>query len=214
MQLWVSKLNKNKWKIALILLSVAVVTSCVFGVTTAWFNTVDRAKANVTMDVQYVNIFVDQTGNGNEYEMVPGQSITITSPKVDVNESSGKFCVFVQVSELGGTAGHTYLEYTTANGWTKLTNAQAVAYKFPQKEDTSYYYQLVEDASTVSKLNVLQSTVTVNQDTTYAQIKKAWESDSPVKLQVVAAGCATTAVSGLPTAAEVDYADVYTAFIG
>lgn len=213
MQLWVSKLNKNKWKIALILLSVAVVTSCVFGVTTAWFNTVDRAKANVTMDVQYVNIFVDQTGNGNEYEMVPGQSITITSPKVDVNESSGKFCVFVQVSELGGTAGHTYLEYTTANGWTKLTNAQAVAYKFPQKEDTAYYYQVV-DAATVDFLTVLGNTVTVNKDTTYAQIKNAWKENSPVKLQVVAAGCKTQAVSGPATVAEADYAEVYTAFIG
>ena len=213
MQLWVSKLNKNKWKITLIILSVALITSCIFGVTTAWFNTVDRAKAKVAMDVKYVDIFVDQSGAGETHQMIPGQSITIVSPKVDVNENSGRFCVFVQVSESGGTSGHTYLEYSTVNGWTKLTQQQAESFRFPAGEDISYYYQLV-DASQVSTLDVLNTTVTVTSDTTYAQIKKAWETDTPVQLQVVAAGCRTTVQSGLPTVAEAEYAEVYTAFIG
>ncbi len=213
MQLWVSKLNKNKWKIALIILSVALITSCVFGVTTAWFYTVSSSRLDVSMDMKYVNIFVDSTGDNTAYEMIPGQSVTITSPKVNVNETEGKFCVFIQVSELGGTQEHTYLEYTTVNGWTQLSNTQATAFNFPIREDTSYYYQLV-DASLVSQLDVLNTTVTITADTTYKQITAAWEGSSPVKLQVVAAGCATNVTDGLATVSEVEYAEVYTAFIG
>ncbi len=212
MQLWVSKLNKNKWKIALILLSVALVTSCVFGVTTAWFTYVSSDKLKVEMDIKYVDIFVDEKDHNASYEMIPGQPISINSPNVNVNETSGRFCVFIQVSELGGTAGHTYLEYTTVDEWTKLTTQQADSFRFPAGEDTAYYYQLV-DASQVNSLPVFNPTVIVNKDTTYNQIKKAWESDTPVKLQVVAAGCRTTAQSGLPTVAEADYADAYTAFL-
>ncbi len=214
MQLWVSKLNKNKWKITLIILSVALVVSCVFGVTTAWFNKVESNRMKVSMDMRYVNIFVDSNGDNTSYEMIPGQSITVTTmPKVNVNEPSGRYCVFVQVSELGGTSDHTYLEYRSVDKWIKLTPQEAKAFSFPEKEDTAYYYQLV-DASAVQQLEVLDPTVTVTADTTYKQIKKAWENDTPVKLQVVAAGCKTEAQSGLPTAVEVAYAEVYTAFIG
>lgn len=213
MQLWVSKLNKNKWKIALILLSVALITSCIFGVTTAWFNTVESDKMQVALDVNYVNIFVDNTANGDEHFMIPGQTVAITTPNVNVSETTGTYCVFVQVSEVGGTAEHTYLEYTTVNGWTKLTDVQAAAYNFPQKEDTAYYYQVV-DASRVDSLPVLGNTVTVTADTTYKQIKNAWAENSPVKLQVVAAGCKTMAANGPATVAEAAYADVYSAFIG
>lgn len=212
MQIWVSKLNKNKWKIALIILSVAIVTSCLFGVTVAWLNTVESDKMNVSMDVRYVDIFVDRNGDGASFEMIPSQTITVTSPKVNVNETAGKYCVFVQVSELGGTAGHTYLEYATVAGWTKLSVQQANGFRFPQKEDTSYYYQVV-DASQVEQLDVLATEVTVTADTTYKQIKAAWEENSPVKLQVVAAGCETKE-NGLATSEEVAYAEVYSAFVG
>ena len=97
MQLWVSKLNTNKWKITLIILSVALVISCVFGVTTAWFNTVDRAKANLSMDVKYVDIFASGSAD-NGKNMIPGQTYDINTLKVSVNEPEGVYCVFLQLS--------------------------------------------------------------------------------------------------------------------
>ena len=221
MQLWVSKLNKNKWKIALIILSVALVTSCIFGVTTAWFNKVESDKMKASMDVQYVDIFVNQNEINVEEGMIPGQFIDITNPNVYVNETSGTYCVFIQVKETGGTGGKTYLMYKTIDGWNQLTNEQAQSFNFPVGEDIAYFYQVV-DASQVSRLPVFgiynplysqNPSVQITLELTYRDITNAWESKNPVKLQVVAAGCATKQ-NGLATVAEADYADVYTAFIG
>ena len=213
MSFWLNILKQNKGRITMIVLSVVVLITSVFGFTTAWFYKVETAKLKVDMEFNYVDIFVGTNGYGNEHEMIPSASVEIVSPNVMVNETEGTYCVFVQISELGGTSNHTYLEYATVNGWNKLSDDKIQEFKFPfGREDTAYYYRLV-DAASVSSLDVLQSTVTVTANTTYAQIKEAWPENNPVKLQVVAAGCATTATSGLPTKGEVDYADVYTAFI-
>ncbi|MBR3844238.1 MAG: hypothetical protein IKM39_01890 [Clostridia bacterium] len=217
MQLWVSKLNKNKWKIALIILSVAMVTSCIFGVTTAWFNSVDRAKANVSMDVKYIDIFAN--GADQDHVMIPGQNYTITAPTVAVKETKGTYCVFLQISEIGGAKDCRYLEYSlaTQSNWIPLTDEKISEkqYRFPVgREDTKYYYQIV-DAANVTTLEVLDSTVTVDLNTTYEQIKAAQEGNgTPVQLSVVAAGCKTNATgTELPSAEEVAFAEVYTAFL-
>ena len=213
MQLWVSKLNKNKWKIALIILSIAVATSCVFGATFAWINNVEHSYGSVSVDVNYVDIFSNGT-DSETYVMIPGQSHAIVSPNVLVREDKGYYCVFAQVSEVGGVENHTYLEYTAANGWYPLSAQQAATFKFPQKEETTYFYQTI-DASLVDHFPVLNSTVTVNKDTTYEQINAATTA-APVKLVTVAAGCKTSVTPGsatLPSATEVEYAQVYTAFI-
>ncbi len=213
MQLWVSKLNKNKWKIALIILSVALVTSCIFGVTTAWFNSLDSAKANVAMDVKYIDIFAG--GNGGTYEMIPTKEYTINPPTAMVNETEGTYCVFLQISEIGGTAEHKYLNYTVVGGWNPLTDPTTLTnYKFPvDREDTKYYYQIV-DASQVNSLAVLQNTVTVTENTTYAHIQAAQGEGNEVILSVIAAGCEMAdGATELPTAAEVADSETYVSFL-
>ena len=215
MQLWVSKLNKNKWKITLIILSVALVTSCIFGVTTAWFNNVDNSKANVSMDMKYVDIFASGSGDGHR-PMIPGQYYDVGTLKIDVNESKDVYCVFMQLSELGGAGNVTYLDCAPADGWIALDSQSVDLFQFPKKNETKYFYQIV-DAEQVAKLDVLQPTdsIRVLPQVTYDQIKGITQNTA-VMLEVVAAGCKTTddklITQELPTAEEVAFAEVNTAF--
>lgn len=217
MQLWVSKLNKNKWKITLIILSVALVTSCIFGFTSAWFNKVEQAKANVGMDVKYVDIFAG--GDGETNQLIPAKYYTIeNAPNVLVDENDGTYCVFLKIKETGGEATVNYINYTQNDDWHELSNSDAKEkFGFKIEERAKYFYQIIE--ANGQKLPVFNSEnadgaqFQANPDLTLAQVKAA--IDAPVTLSVVAAGCKTTAPVGgttLPSAQEVAFAEVYTAF--
>ncbi len=223
MQLWVSKLNKNKWKIALIILSVALVTSCIFGFTSAWFNKVEQAKANVGMDVKYVDIFAD--GDGETNQLIPAKYYTIEkTPKVLVGETSGTYCVFIKIKETGGDvskAGYleNYIKYAVVSGWNELSDEQAKEFGFKTEERAKYYYQNIT-ANGQAPLDVFdyvhdKDQFQANPQLTLAQVEAANGTGKEVKLSLVAAGCRTAVEAGsgdLPTAEEVALAEVYTAF--
>ncbi len=228
MQLWVSKLNKNKWKITLIILSVALITSCIFGVTTAWFNTVDRAKAKVSMDVNYVDIFA---GSGeSEHQLIPSKYYKVdNAPKVLIGEDSGIYCVFLKIQERGGCFAKDveyfqHINYTLNQDWHSLPLAQIKEYGFStggENDWTAYYYQVINASEAGGQLTIFEpiaeapnsESFRANPDLTLTQVEAA--IDTPVTLSVVAAGCKTTAPAGgttLPTVEEVAFAEVYTAF--
>ena len=234
MQLWVSKLNKNKWKITLIILSVALVTSCIFGFTAAWFNHVDSAKANVGMDVKYVDILAN--GSNDDYDLIPAKYYQPERiPKVLVGETEGTYCVFLQIKKAGGCiVGNTdtdpnYIDFKVNSSWEPMDEATIQSYDFSvgkNDEWLSYYYQII-DAAEVQQVggeltvfdpignddNQTNACFQANPKLTLEQVEAA--IDKNVTLSVVAAGCKTALPAGstdLPTEEEVAFAEVYTAF--
>ncbi len=228
MQLWVSKLNKNKWKITLIILSVALVTSCIFGFTAAWFNKNEQAKVNVGMDVQYVDIFA--MNEDADKQLIPAMYYTIDEnkiPKVAVGETDGTYCVFIKIKETGGDVdvnkeGYltNYIDYKVSSDWNPLSDDQAQTFGFKTENRAKYYYQNItasgQELMVFQALNEEGAQFQANSDLTLEQVQAAQGEDNYVKLSMVAAGCRTTAdkltSQELPTAQEVALAEVYTAF--
>ncbi len=231
MQLWVSKLNKNKWKITLIILSVALITSCIFGFTAAWFNKNEQAKVNVGMDVQYVDIFA--TNEDADKQLIPAMYYTIDEnkiPKVAVGETDGTYCVFIKIKETGGDVdvnkeGYltNYIDYKVSSDWNPLSDDQAQTFGFKTENRAKYYYQNItanqQEIAVFVPYNSTENSTAQFQakpGLTLAQVYEARDAEKEVKLSLVAAGCrTTTAAAGsanLPTAQEVALAEVYTAF--
>ena len=233
MQLWVSKLNKNKWKIALIILSVALVTSCIFGFTYAWYDSSEGdATANIGMDVNYVDIFAE--GSEIQEELIPAKYYDVKNvPQVVVNETEGTYCVFVQIKESGVNYAaqkdepgfkdyYSYIYYQLADGWKRLSDLDKYGFSEGGDNELLVYYYKIIDAAQVDELDVFKpidnednlnnAYFQAHPERTLEQVQKVTDT---IKLSVVAAGCRTTAKAGeqtLPTVDEVALSEAYTAF--
>lgn len=234
MQLWVSKLNKNKWKIALIILSVALVTSCIFGVTYAWYDSSDGdATVNVGMDVNYVDIFATGSEIRGE-DLIPAKYYyPQTVPYVVVNETEGTYCVFVQIKESGVNYAaqevepgfikgvyYSYIDYKLADGWQQLNDLDKYGFSRGGDDELLVYYYKIIDASEMEELDVFKpidnednfnnAYFQAHPERTLEQVQKV---DDKITLSLVAAGCRIAAGStALPTAEEVAFAEVANAF--
>lgn len=132
-----------KKKIALLMAMVMLFGMTVAG-TLAWLqaetdpvvNTFTVGDINITLDEAKVDtngkiIDVDDRGQGNKYDIIPGNTYD-KDPKVTVLAGSEPCYLFVKITETGNPS--TYFEYTSGltyatYGWTKLDGVEGVYWK-------------------------------------------------------------------------------------
>ncbi len=114
---------KNKTIIAIAALSL--VLCCAIGGTLAYL--LDKTTPVVnTFTYGDINITLTES-TGNEYKMVPGNTIT-KDPEVTVDENSEACWLFVKV-EKSSNYGEYLEEYVMADGWNALNGVEGVYYR-------------------------------------------------------------------------------------
>lgn len=113
-------------KKVLSIVAVVLVLCCAIGGTLAWLTAKSDVVTN-TFTTSDIKVELKET-TGTEYKMVPGQTIS-KDPKATVLTGSEKCYLFVKLDKSAGF--DTYLEYTIADGWTKLEGSGVT--------DTVYY---------------------------------------------------------------------------
>lgn len=118
----------KKYKLITLILAAALLLTGVVGGTVAWL--IDRTDPVVnTFTYGDINIDLEETPtpdddddpDTNEYEMIPGEEIT-KDPKVTVNTDSKASWLFVKLVKSANF--DDFMEYTIADGWTQLKDAQ------------------------------------------------------------------------------------------
>lgn len=121
----------KKYKLITLILAAALLLTGVVGGTIAWL--VDKTDPVVnTFTYGDINIDLEETPtpdddddpDTNEYEMIPGEEIT-KDPKVTVNTDSKASWLFVKLVKSANF--DDFMEYTIADGWTQLKDAQGNA---------------------------------------------------------------------------------------
>ncbi len=120
--------KKISTKVLVMLLVAIMVCGSVIGGTLAWL--IDQTDAAVnTFTYGDVNIDLDETDTDrdddgdpdtNEYEMIPGETIT-KDPKVTVKAESKACWLFVKLEKSDNF--DDFMEYEVADGWTQLKDA-------------------------------------------------------------------------------------------
>lgn len=156
----------NLKPVALIMALVLLVGG-VIGGTVAWLiatpdpvvNTFTYGDINIDLDETDTKLDDDNDPNTNEYEMMPGQSIT-KDPVVTVKAESEEMWLFVKLEKSSNF--DTFMEYTVADGWTALSGVDGVYYQHITAEDV---------ATADKKIAVIKDdTVTVKESVTKEQL--------------------------------------------
>lgn len=156
----------NLKPVALIMALVLLVGG-VIGGTVAWLiatpdpvvNTFTYGDINIDLDETDTQLDGDNNPNTNEYEMMPGQSIT-KDPVVTVKAESEEMWLFVKLEKSSNF--DTFMEYTVADGWTALSGVDGVYYQHITAEDV---------ATADKKIAVIKDdTVTVKESVTKEQL--------------------------------------------
>lgn len=159
-----------KKKSIALFLAFALVAGVAIGGTLAWLTANSDQVVN-TFTTSDIGISLAETTT--DFKMVPGHTIS-KDPEVTVKANSEKCYLFVKLEESSNF--NTFLEYTVAGGWTKLTDV------------TGVYYREVEASSSDQIFEVLASNqVTVKEDVTKADMEKLIKGeDTYPKLTVTA----------------------------
>ncbi len=149
------------------LLALIVALVLVFGVavggTVAWL--VARSDAIVnTFTYGDINIDLDET-TGDEYEMIPGQTIT-KDPTVTVEADSVESWLFVKLEKSENF--DDFMEYAIAEGWTALPDVDGVYYRETDRTDEEQTFAVLAD-----------NTVTVKETVTKAMLNALDQTDPP-----------------------------------
>ena len=156
----------NMKPVALILALVLLVGG-VIGGTVAWLiatpdpvvNTFTYGDINIELDETDTQLDGDNNPNTNEYEMMPGQSIT-KDPEITVKSGSEEMWLFVKLEKSSNF--DTFMEYTVAEGWTALSGVDGVYYQHITAADV---------ATADKKIAVIKDdTVTVKESVTKEQL--------------------------------------------
>ena len=156
----------NMKPLALIMALVLLVGG-VIGGTVAWLiatpdpvvNTFTYGDINIELDETDTQLDGDNNPNTNEYEMMPGQSIT-KDPEITVKSGSEEMWLFVKLEKSSNF--DTFMEYTVADGWTALSGVDGVYYQHITAEDV---------ATADKKIAVIKDdTVTVKESVTKEQL--------------------------------------------
>lgn len=144
-------------KIAALIAAIVLVIGCTAGGTVAWLVSKPAPIVNV-FTVGNINAELTETAKTEttEFKIVPGVNIT-KNPVATVKAKSEDCYLFVQLTEenwpaftfteAGSTARK--VEYTVADGWTKLENG--VYYREVTKKDTDQNFSVLQgDKVTVS----------------------------------------------------------------
>ena len=150
-----------------LIMALVLLVGGVIGGTVAWLiatpdpvvNTFTYGDINIDLDETDTQLDGDNNPNTNEYEMMPGQSIT-KDPVVTVKAESEEMWLFVKLEKSSNF--DTFMEYTVADGWTALSGVDGV------------YYQHItaEDVATADKqiAVIKDDTVTVKESVTKEQL--------------------------------------------
>lgn len=152
-------------KILAVLLAVSLILVCAVGGTLAWLTASSGPVVNTftTSDIQVE--LAESTGT--QYQMIPGYDIS-KDPKAKVLAGSEDCYLFVKLEKSANF--DTYLSYTIADGWTKLTG---------QGITEEIYYRTVSSAEMGTAYSVLAGDkVTVKGTVTKADMTSA-ESAKP-----------------------------------
>lgn len=121
--------KKISTKVLVMLLVTLLVAGSVIGGTLAWLvdksdvavNTFTYGDVNIDLDETDTDRDDDDNPDTNEYEMIPGESIT-KDPKVTVKAESKACWLFVKLDKSENF--DDFMEYEIADGWTQLIDAE------------------------------------------------------------------------------------------
>ena len=187
----------NMKPVALILALVLLVGG-VIGGTVAWLiatpdpvvNTFTYGDINIELDETDTQLDGDNNPNTNEYEMMPGQSIT-KDPEITVKSGSEEMWLFVKLEKSSNF--DTFMEYTVADGWTALSGVDGVYYQHITAEDV---------ATADKKIAVIKDdTVTVKETVTKEQLN-ALDSGSSANYPTLTVTAYAVQYAGNATAAD------------
>lgn len=113
-----------KKKTLLLFVAMVLTVGCVVGGTLAWLTDSTEQVKN-TFTTSDISVTLTET-TGTDYQMVPGYTIA-KDPKATVTDGSEECYLFVKLEKSANF--DDYLEYTMADGWTKLDNVDGVFYR-------------------------------------------------------------------------------------
>jgi hypothetical protein len=121
--------KKISTKMLVMLLVSLMVIGSVVGGTLAWLvdksdvavNTFTYGDVNIDLDETDTDRADDDNPDTNEYEMIPGETIT-KDPKVTVKAESKALWLFVKLDKSENF--DDFMEYEIADGWTQLKDAE------------------------------------------------------------------------------------------
>ena len=121
--------KKISTKMLVMLLVSLMVIGSVVGGTLAWLvdksdvavNTFTYGDVNIDLDETDTDRDDDDNPDTNEYEMIPGETIT-KDPKVTVKAESKALWLFVKLDKSENF--DDFMEYEIADGWTQLKDAE------------------------------------------------------------------------------------------
>lgn len=115
-----------KKKTLISIIAVALVICVSIGGVLAYLTSTTGEVVN-TFTVGNINLDLTET-TGNQYKMVPGQTIT-KDPKVTVKANSEESYVFIKVTKSTNAKFDDYMTYDIADGWTALDGNAGVYYR-------------------------------------------------------------------------------------
>lgn len=189
--------RSNPRALALIL-ALVLVFGGVIGGTVAWLiatpdpvvNTFTYGDIDITLEETDTQLDEDSDPNTNEYEMMPGETIT-KDPVITVKAESEEMWLFVKLEKSANF--DTFMEYTVDGSWAALSGVDGVYYRHITAEE-------VADAD--MKINVIaNNTVTVKETVTKEQLN-ALDSGSTATYPTLTVTAYAVQYAGNATAAD------------
>ena len=120
----------------------------------AWlFDTTDEVVNTFTVG----HVDIDLTETTENYKMIPGETIA-KDPEVTVKAGSEASWVFVEAVPSNNLA--TYIDYTIADGWTKLDSVDNVFYREVAAPDADQVFAVLENDQVTVKGTVTNDQMT------------------------------------------------------
>lgn len=150
-------------------LAAALCALAVVGVVFAWLvaqtdpvvNTFTYGDVNINLTETDTGLDGDDNKNTNQYVMLPGQTIA-KDPKLTVEKNSVESWLFVKLEKSSNF--DSFLEYTVADGWAQLKDAEG-------KEVEGVYCREVSKSEADQEFTVIKDDkVTVKDTVTKAQL--------------------------------------------
>ena len=134
--------KRSQSKALALILALILVFGGVIGGTIAWLiatpdpvvNTFTYGDINIDLDETDTELDDDEDPNTNEYEMMPGQTIT-KDPVVTVKAGSEEMWLFVKLEKSENF--DTFMEYTVDGSWAKLDGVDGVYYRHITAEEVA-----------------------------------------------------------------------------
>ena len=126
--------KRFNFKIIALLLALMLTVGGVIGGTVAWLiassdpviNTFTYGDINIELDETDTKLDNDGEDTTNQYEMIPGQTIT-KDPVITVKKDSEDMWLFVKLEKSENFGD--FMEYEVAEGWTALDGVDSVYYQ-------------------------------------------------------------------------------------